>query len=419
MQLMTSTELQDKVHAARQTLRTLAASRTSTRDNALRAMAEGLRREQTRILEANKLDVEAATRAGSTAALIDRLTLNPSRLDGMRASLLEVAALPDPLGEGEVWTRPNGLQIMRARVPLGVIGIIYEARPNVTIEAASLAFKAGNAVLLRGSSSALRTNQILVEVMTEALRHNGLPPAAIALIENTDREIIDEMVRMNGLIDVVIPRGGHELIRRVVQTATVPVIETGEGNCHVFVDEAADLDKAERIVVNAKVHRPSACNAAESLLVHRAVASTFLPRVGAELTRQGVELRACPDSLPHLPTAKAASDDDHGREFLDMIMSVKIVDSVDEAVDWINRHGTRHSEAIVTEDYTRARLFAQGVDAAAVYVNASTRFTDGGEFGYGGEMGISTQKLHARGPMGLRELTTSKFVVMGDGQIRE
>jgi glutamate-5-semialdehyde dehydrogenase len=404
--------------AARDASLRLARTRTDERNQALLEMARRLRAASSAIIEVNRGDVERARAGQATSAIVDRLTLDPARVDGMAGALEEVAALPDPLGEGETWTRPNGLQITKLRVPLGVIAIIYEGRPNVTVEAASLAFKAGNAVLLRGSSSALASNRKLAALMREALESVGLPAASITLIEDMDRDVIDELCRMNGMIDVVIPRGGDALIQRVVRNATVPVIETGVGNCHVYVDQAADLDKAERIVINAKTHRPGVCNAAESLLVHRAVAPSFLPRIGEALGARGVEMRACPHALEFLPEAVAASEEDHRREFLDLVISVKVVDSVDHAIDHINACGTKHSEAIVTENYSDARRFLAGVDAAAVYVNASTRFTDGGEFGFGGEMGISTQKLHARGPMGLRELTTSKYVILGDGQVR-
>lgn len=404
--------------AARQAAQVLAQTRTDQRNQALLQMAQALRSHRTTIIETNLKDVEAASKSNATAAIVDRLTLNADRVEAMAQSLEEVAALPDPLGEGQSWVRPNGLHITKMRVPLGVIAIIYEGRPNVTVEAASLAFKAGNAVLLRGSSSALASNRVLAMRMQEALEAEGLPRACVTLIEDLDRDVIDEMCRMNGLIDVIIPRGGEALIQRVVSQATVPVIETGIGNCHVYVDASADLDKAERIVVNAKCQRPGVCNAAESLLVHREVAPRFLPRIGAALQARNVEMHADTHAMEFLSGAIAATEDDWGREYLDMKISVKVVDSVDDAIAHVNRYGTKHSEAIVTENYGHARRFLHGVDAAAVYVNASTRFTDGSEFGFGGEMGISTQKLHARGPMGLRELTTCKYVIMGDGQVR-
>lgn len=396
----------------------LARTHTDARNLALRRMARDLRHRGDAIVDANHRDVSAAREGGATAAIIDRLTLDPSRVEAIARGLEEVAMLADPLGEGEVWTRPNGLQIAKMRVPLGVIAIIYEGRPNVTVEAASLAFKAGNAVILRGSSSALHTNRILADCMRASLVDAQLPPDCIVLIHDMDRDVIDEMCRMNGMIDVLIPRGGDALIQRVVRGATVPVIETGVGNCHVYIDADADLDKAERIVVNAKTQRTGVCNAAESLLVHRDIAERALPRIGQALHDEKVEIRGCSETRSLLSYAVAATDDDWDREYLDLIISCKVVDSLDAAIDHINAHGTKHSEAIVTESYTSGRRFTAGVDAAAVYVNASTRFTDGGEFGFGGEMGISTQKLHARGPMGLRELTTSKYVVLGDGHVR-
>lgn len=419
VEVQASQELLEKARAARAAWPQLASALTACKDGVLLAMARRLREAATEIVATNGEDVRASVDQGASRAMIDRLTLTEGRVEAMARSLEEVAALRDPLGEGEAWVRPNGLHIARVRVPLGVIGIIYEARPNVTVEAASLAFKAGNAVLLRGSSTALASNRILVRLMQEALVAGGLSGHLVGLVEDVRREVIDQMVRLNGLLDVVVPRGGDALIRRVVGSATVPVIETGVGNCHVYVDARADLEKACRIVVNAKTQRPAVCNAAESLLVHSDVAERFLPVAGAELRRLGVELRACPRAAALLEGATAAGEEDWGREFLDLILAVRVVDSLDAAIDHIRRHGTRHSEAIVTEDYSSARRFVQEIDAAAVYVNASTRFTDGGEFGFGGEMGISTQKLHARGPMGVRELTTSKYVVTGDGQVRE
>jgi glutamate-5-semialdehyde dehydrogenase len=413
-----ATPLVVSAQAARAAAARLATSSTAVRDRALREMASALRAAQESVLAANALDVEAQRAQGAPAALLDRLVLTPARVEAMAASLEEVAALPDPLGEGVAWTRPNGLQIERVRVPLGVLAIIYEARPNVTVEAASLAFKAGNAVLLRGSSHALESNRCLAALLTRSLEAAGLPPAAITLIDSPDRDVVDELVRLNGLVDVVIPRGSSSLIQRVIQTATVPVIETGVGNCHVYVDEHADLAKAQAIILNAKVQRPAVCNAAESLLVHRAVASTFLVQAGAALTAHGVELRGCETTRELIAQALPATDEDYATEFHALVLAVKVVDSLEAAMEHINRYSSRHSEAIVTQDYSRAQRFAQEVDAAAVYLNASTRFTDGGEFGFGGEMGISTQKLHARGPLGVRELTTQKYVVRGDGHCR-
>ncbi len=396
----------------------LARTRTEQRNRALLEMATTLRSAVDLIVTANDSDVSAARQQDATSAMIDRLTLSPARVEAMARSLEEVAALPDPLGRGCQWTRPNGLEISRVHVPLGVIAIIYEGRPNVTVEAASLALKAGNAVILRGSSGAQASNRLLTRSMQQALKQSGLCADCIQAVEDMDRDVIDELCRMNGLIDVIIPRGGAALIQRVVQNATVPVIETGIGNCHVYVDDGANLETAERIVINAKTQRPGVCNAAESLLVHRSIAAEFLPRIGTALKERGVEIRACPESLPYLAGAAQATDDDFAREFLDLIISVKVVDSVEKAIEHIDRFGTHHSEAIVTDSHAHAQLFIHVIDAAAVYVNASTRFTDGGEFGFGGEMGISTQKLHARGPLGPDELTTCKYVVVGDGQVR-
>ena len=407
-----------QARAARAAASTLLASSTAVRDRALRDMASRLRASAPAILEANAVDVAAQRAAGAAASLLDRLVLTPERIEGMATSLEEVAALPDPLGEGTTWVRPNGLQIQRLRVPLGVIAIIYEARPNVTVEAASLAFKAGNAVLLRGSSHALHSNRCLAALLAASLEEAGLPTSCITLIDSADRDVIDELVRLNGLVDVVIPRGSNALIQRVVRTATVPVIETGIGNCHIYVDEHADLDKAEAILLNAKVQRPAVCNAAESLLVHAAVAVSFLPRAAAALQARGVELRGCERTQRLCEGIVPATDEDYAAEFHGLVMSVKVVGSLDDAIAHINHYSSHHSEAIVTQDYSRSQQFAQRIDSAAVYLNASTRFTDGGEFGFGGEMGISTQKLHARGPMGVRELTTFKYVVRGDGHCR-
>jgi glutamate-5-semialdehyde dehydrogenase len=353
-------------------------------------------------------------------ALIDRLLLSEKRIAGMSAGLRDVAALADPVGEViEGWKRPNGLEILKVRVPLGVVGMIYESRPNVTVDAAGLCIKAGNAVILRGGSEALQSNVALVRVIAEAAYAAGVPAGAIQLIETIERAAAQQLMRLNQYVDVLIPRGGEGLIRAVVDNATVPVIETGVGNCHVYVDESADLDMAERIVINAKCQRPGVCNACETLLVHEAVAEVFLSRVGPLLAEQGVEIRGCPVTRGILPDAAEATEDDWRAEYLDLILAVRVIAGFDEALTHIARYGTRHSEAIVTRDYDKARRFCDLVDAAAVYVNASTRFTDGGEFGLGAEIGISTQKLHARGPMGLRELTTYKYVIHGTGQIRQ
>ncbi len=368
--------------------------------------------------------IDAAWRALSEylkakATPVDRLMLNEKRVTEMAAALREVAALPDPVGEvlggGRV---QNGLEITKVRVPLGVIGIIYESRPNVTVDAASLCLKSGNATILRGGSDAILSNICLVNIITEAGEKVGLPAGAIQLIETTDREAVGQLIRMDKYIDVLIPRGGHDLIQRTKREATIPVIETGEGLCHIFVDASADGEMAENITINAKCQRPSVCNSAETLLVHKDIAAEFLPRVGRALIANGVEVRACERSLPYMQGASAATEEDWATEYLALIISVKVVDSVEEAIAHINRYSTRHSDSIITRDLVSAQRFTRGVDSAAVYVNASTRFTDGGEFGFGAEIGISNQKLHARGPMGLPELTSYKYVIVGDGQVR-
>jgi glutamate-5-semialdehyde dehydrogenase len=410
----------EKGQAARAAAAAMGALSTVTKNGALTAMADALIERQHFILEANSGDVRAARDAGLSEALIDRLLLSEKRIAGMSAGLREVAALADPVGEIiEGWKRPNGLEILKVRVPLGVVGIIYESRPNVTVDAAGLCIKAGNAVILRGGSEALQSNLALVRVIAEAAYGVGVPAGAIQLIETAERAAAQHLMRLNQYVDVLIPRGGEGLIRAVVDNATVPVIETGVGNCHVYVDASADLDMAERIVINAKCQRPGVCNACETLLVHQAIAERFLSRVAPLLVDQGVEIRACPVTRRVLPDAAPATEDDWRTEYLDLILAVRVVAGLEEALAHIATYGTRHSEAIVTGDYESARRFCAMVDAAAVYVNASTRFTDGGEFGLGAEIGISNQKLHARGPMGLRELTTYKYVIHGAGQIRQ
>jgi glutamate-5-semialdehyde dehydrogenase len=409
-----------KAQKAREAARKLAYLSTDIKNKALLAMADSLLKNTYNILEANALDVQEGVKNGLSQALLDRLLLNQARVADMANGLAMVASLPDPVGEVEsMWTRPNGLRIGRTRVPLGVVGIIYEARPNVTVDAVGLCLKAGNAVLLRGGSEAINSNKAIAGVIAEAATREGMPEGAINLIEITDREAVNFMLKLNDYIDVIIPRGGTGLIQTVVQNATVPVIETGLGNCHVFVDRYADLEKAQRIVLNAKCQRPGVCNALESLLVHQAVATEFLPGMLEALKTAGVEVRGCERTRAAADWVNPASEEDYAGEFLDLIISVKVVDSFDEALDHIYRYSTGHSEAIVTENYTRAMRFLNEVDAAAVFINTSTRFTDGGQFGFGAEIGISTQKLHARGPMGLKELTTNKYIVFGDGQIRE
>ncbi|HTD49769.1 MAG TPA: glutamate-5-semialdehyde dehydrogenase, partial [Acidimicrobiia bacterium] len=371
------------------------------------------------IQAANDADLDAAAAAGMPAGPLDRLRLSDARLAGMADGLRTVAALADPVGEVlDGWKRPNGLQITRVRVPLGVVAIIYENRPNVTSDAAGLCIKSGNASLLRGSSTALRSNIAVASVLRDALAKHALPEDAVILVEDTAHETATAVMQLTDYVDCLIPRGGPSLIQSIRDHATVPVIIDGDGNCHVYVDASADLDEATKIVVNAKTQRTSVCNTAESLVVHAAVADTFVPRVAASLHERGVELVGDDESRRRSPHIEPAADGDFGREFLDLKMSVAVVPDLDGAITHVNRYGTGHTEAILTRDLASARRFATEVDAAAVIVNASTRFTDGEEFGFGAEIGISTQKLHARGPMGLRELTTYKYVVWGDGQIR-
>ena len=392
---------------------------SSVKNDGLKKVAELLVKKEKEILDANAIDVENAKQKGVTDTLIDRLTLNRKRIDSMAEGLLQIAALPDPVGEVmSMWKRPNGLQIGQQRVPLGVIGIIYEARPNVTVDAAALCLKAGNAVILRGGSEAINSNKAVVAVINEALCDAGIPEGSVQLIEDTNRETAVQMMKLNKYIDVLIPRGGASLIQTVVQNATVPVIETGVGNCHVYVDGEADLDMGEKIIVNAKTSRPGVCNAAETLLVDEAVAEEFLPKALKTLRDLNVEIRGCEKTLQLFGDAVPANEEDWGKEYLDYILAVKVVSGIDEAIEHINKYGTRHSEAIVTTNYNKSQRFLQEIDAAAVYVNASTRFTDGFEFGFGAEIGISNQKLHARGPMGLKELTTIKYIIYGNGQIR-
>lgn len=413
-------EVEDKGRAAKLAARTLATAGTDAKNAALTAMVDALYRSENAIVDANSRDLAAARDKGMTPHLIERLTLNGKRVAEMAQGLQQVAVLPDPIGAVlSGWRRPNGLQITKTRVPLGVIGIIYESRPNVTVDAAALCLKSGNAALLRGGSEAIHSNIALANVLQEALESVHLPRTAIQLVENTDRAAARRLMTLNGFVDCLIPRGGASLIKTVVENATVPVIETGTGNCHVYVDKDADFSMAADIVINAKVQRPSVCNSAETLLVHESIAAAFLPLVGQKLADAGVELRADNAARVHLPSAVPATKDDWYTEYNALILAVKIVASLEDAVSHINTYGTQHSEAIVTEDYASAQAFTDAVDCAAVYVNASTRFTDGFEFGFGAEIGISNQKLHARGPMGLEELTTYKYIVRGSGQIRQ
>ena len=397
--------------------RQLAFASTDSKNNALLAMAEALIKNEQDILKANAIDVQAAEEKGLKNSLVNRLRLTSKSILEISNALREVVVLRDPVGEGEAWTRPNGLRILQTHVPLGVVAMIYEARPNVTVDAAALCIKSGNAVILRGGSEALESNIVLARVIAEAAEASGLPQGCIQLITETNREWVQQLMRMNGYVDVIIPRGGAGLIQTVVQNATVPVIETGTGMCHAFIDQYADFDKAIPIVINAKTQNPGVCNALETLLVDEVIAEHFLPLMGEELKKHHVEIKGCPRTCGILSYAVAATEEDWVAEHLDLILSVKVVPHLDAALDHIYQYSTKHSETIITENYSRAQRFLREIDAAAVYVNASTRFTDGGRFGFGAEIGISTQKLHARGPMGLKELTTIKYIVYGDGQI--
>ena len=399
--------------------RELAVAPTTLKNQALLDMADALVAGSQEIIAANRVDLEQGEKMGLTSALLERLMLDEKRIQDMAQGLREIAALPDPVGQVlGITKRPNGLEVGRVRTPIGVIGIIYESRPNVTADAAALCVKAGNSILLRGGEEALNTNRVIARIIADAATKAGLPEGAIQLVDSEDREAAVFMMQMNDYLDVLIPRGGKGLKKAVQENASVPVIMTGMGNCHVYVDEYADLNKALPIIMNAKVQRPSVCNAAETLLVNQAVAEEFLPRAIAELQKAGVEIRGCQRTCQIVPGIKEAQESDWDEEYLDLILAVRVVDSLNAAIDHINTHGTGHSEAIVSENYSHVRRFMASVDAAAVYANASTRFTDGGVFGFGAEIGISTQKLHARGPMGLNELTTTKFIIYGDGHIR-
>ncbi|NLM21751.1 MAG: glutamate-5-semialdehyde dehydrogenase [Peptococcaceae bacterium] len=402
---------------AKDAARRLAFMGTETKNKALAAMAEALLQNQTHILSANVQDVEAAEKKGLRKSLINRLQLTEKKIIEMSEAIQDVIALPDPVGAGEFWTRPNGLRIHKTRVPLGVVAMIYEARPNVTVDAAALCLKSGNACVLRGGSEAIESNKVLAQIIAEAAENCGCPAGSIQLVANTDRQYAVQLMRMNKYIDVIIPRGGTGLIRTVIENSTVPVIETGTGVCHAFVDKDADLEKAVNIVFNSKTQKPEVCNALETLLVHEDVAENYLPLIGQKFKDYGVEIRGCEKVQRILPYAQPAQEEDWGAEYLDLIISVKVVRDLDEALDHIYKYSTQHSETIITENYSTAQRFINEIDAAAVYTNVSTRFTDGGRFGFGAEIGISTQKLHARGPMALPELTTFKYMVYGDGQI--
>jgi glutamate-5-semialdehyde dehydrogenase len=415
----TISEVRQKAKMAKEAASRLVRLTTAQKNEALLRMADALVTHQNEIIKANEEDLRRGKESGLRTALLDRLALNEERIAAMAEGLRQIADLPDPIGETlEVHERPNGLRIEKRRVPLGLVGIVYEARPNVTVDAAGLCLKSGNASLLRGGSSALYSNIKIVEVLHSALAQTAYPVEALQLIENTDRSSVDEMLKLNGLIDVVIPRGGASLIQTVVQNATVPVIETGAGICHTYIDDEADVKMAFSIAINAKVQRPSVCNAMETLLVHERFASKHLAELVEQFRSANVLVKGCPRTRAIVDGLEEATDDDFATEYNDYVLNIKVVSDLDEAIAHIHRFGTMHSECIVTENSERAQRFLNEVDAAAVYHNASTRFTDGFEFGFGAEIGISTQKLHARGPMGLPALTSSKYVIVGNGQIR-
>lgn len=405
---------------AKKSARELALMSTTRKNELLDLMAQALLDNEENILVANQKDLAQANDNGISTVMQDRLRLTRQRIEEMAVGMRQVIQLADPIGEVEkMWKNPDGLMIGRQKVPLGVIGIIYESRPNVTTDAASLCFKTGNAVILRGGKEAFYSNQILVAILQKTLKSAGVDENAIQFVADTSHEVANQMMRLTQYLDVLIPRGGAGLIRRVKETATVPVIETGTGNNHIYVDKDAQLEMAIRITDNAKTQRPSVCNAAETLLIHQDVAAEFLPKIAEKLAEHNVELHADERAMQYLPDAVAAVEEDWSTEYLDYIMAVKVVDSITEAIAHINFYNTKHSEAIITDNYFTSQKFLNEVDAAAVYVNASTRFTDGFVFGFGAEIGISTQKLHARGPMGLEELTSTKYIIYGDGQIRE
>lgn len=411
--------VEDQARKAGKAASALAVKTTMEKNRALEKMADRLEERCGEILSENEKDLRGAEERNISGALMDRLTLTEARVREMADGLRQVAQLRDPIGEiTDGWTLPNGLSIQKIRVPLGVVGIIYEARPNVTVDAAGLCVKSGNAVILRGSSSAINSNMILANILEGAARESGLPEGTVQLVQSTDHESAMELMKMHGLVDVLIPRGGAGLIKTVVENSSVPVIETGIGNCHVYVDDSADIDTAVRITVNAKTDRPGVCNACETVLVSEKAAGAFLPAVREKLAEKGVEIRGCVKTMEIIDGIKPAAEEDWYTEYLDLILAVKVVAGLDEAIEHINKYSSGHSESIITKDYENSRRFTKCIDSSTVYVNASTRFTDGAQFGMGAEIGISTQKLHARGPMSLPELTTTKFVVLGEGQIR-
>ncbi|WP_270218278.1 glutamate-5-semialdehyde dehydrogenase [Enterococcus lactis] len=414
------TDLMQLGQQAKDSAQQLALMPTNRKNELLVQMAKTIKKNQQAIIEANQKDLEKAVENNISETMQDRLQLTPERINAMAAEIEKIASLDDPIGKvDEMWTNTDGLRIGKKRVPLGVIGIIYESRPNVTTDAASLAFKSGNAVILRGGKEAFFSNQLLVQLLQQVLVSAGESPYAIQFVDDTSHETAGQLMRLTEYLDVLIPRGGAKLIQRVKEQATVPIIETGTGNNHVYIDKEAQLSMAVKIIVNAKASRPSVCNAAETLLIHSEIAPFFLPAIEKDLVEHGVSLRADARALEYLETAALAEEADWDTEYLDYILAVKVVDSLSEAIAHINRHNTKHSETIVTDSYSASQRFLNEVDAAAVYVNASTRFTDGSVFGFGAEIGISTQKLHARGPMGLNELTSTKYIIYGDGQIRE
>ena len=409
-----------KARAAREAALALAVCSTKTKNDALAQMARALEEKTPALIEANRADLERARAGGHTRAFLDRLTLTDPRIEDMARQLREIAALPDPVGDVvDAWRRPSGIEIARVRVPLGVIGFIYESRPNVTADAAGLCLKSGNAVLLRGGKEAIESNSMIAALLSKAVEKVGGPADAIQFVDTPDRAAVAVMLELEGLLDLVIPRGGEEFVRWVAEHSRVPILKHDKGLVHVYVDAAADAEMAASIVVNAKAQRPSVCNALETLLVHQAAAPRLLPSIAARLADAGVELRGCPRTRALVPTAKPATEADWDTEYLDYVLAVKIVDDLDAAIAHIRAHGTGLAEAIVTNDLAASRRFTRAVDAAAVLVNASTRLVDGNQFGLGAEMGISTSRVHARGPVGVRELTTTKFVVHGDGQVRE
>jgi len=418
----------DKASHAKEAFKSLSSADTELKNAALLKMADTLMESMDYILDANSMDIAKGKEKGMSRALLDRLLLDEFRVKSMAEGLRQISSLQDPVGEvDKMWKRPNGMTIGQMRVPLGVIAIIYEARPNVTVDATALCIKSGNAVILKGGSEAMESNKAIVHVISGACEAAGLPKGCISFIDTSDRDAVNILMKLNKYVDVIIPRGSGSLINFVVQNSTVPVIQTGEGNCHIFVDESADMKMAADIVINAKTQRPGVCNAAETLLVHKAAAEEFIPVIAQKLFDRNVEVRGDKKTFDIIEKAGIsksgklvpAVEKDWETEFLDLIIAVKVVDSIDEAIDHIYKYSTKHSEVIVTNDYMNSQRFLRVVDSAAVYVNASSRFTDGSEFGFGGEIGISTQKLHARGPMGLRELTTIKYIIYGEGQIRK